>query len=120
MRRHTLLGHPAALVGVKLVLVARLQHGGIAAGAGQGELHGLVKELEALDVVDGGEGGLGGVEDNKGLALGLEVRLGDNVNHVAILGKDGAQGLLERLGLDALLEVADVHPARESDTMVTG
>ncbi len=100
-------------MGVKLVLVARLEHGGIAAGAGQGELHGLVEELEALDVVDGGEGGLGGVEDDKSLALGLEVRLGDDVNHVAILGEDGAQGLFKRLGLDALLEVADVHSTRK-------
>ena len=95
---------------IKLVLVARLQHGGIASGAGQRDLHRLVEELETVDVGDGGLGRLGGVENNKGLALGLEVGLGHDVNHVAIFRKDGAQGLLERFGLDALLQITDVNP----------
>lgn len=111
-RGRTLLSHAPALVGIELVLVAHLHHGGIAAGAGKGELHRLVEELEALDVLDGGLGSLGCVEHDESLALGLEVRLGDDVNHVAILGEDGAQGLLEGLGLDALLQVTDVKPAR--------
>jgi hypothetical protein len=98
-------------VRVELVLVARLHHAGIAAGARQGNLHRLFEELEALNVVDGRLCRLGLVEDDKGLALGLEVGLGHDVNHVAILGEDGAQGLLERLGLDALLEITDVDPA---------
>lgn len=98
-------------MGIKLVLIAGLHHGGIAAGASHRDLHRLVEELEALDVLDGSLGSLGRVENDKGLALGLEVCLGDDIDHVAILGKDGAQGLLEWLGLDALLQVTDVNPA---------
>lgn len=51
------------------------------------------------------------VKHDEGLALGLEVRLHHNVNHVAIFGKDGAQCLLEGLRLDTLLEVAHIDPA---------
>jgi hypothetical protein len=103
------LGHAPALVRVKLVLVAGLEDGGVAPGSGQRQVHGLLEQLEALDLVDGGLGGLGLVEDDKGLALGLEVGLGDDVDDVAILGEDGAQGFLEDVGLDALFEVAHVN-----------
>lgn len=96
---------------VELVLVARLHHGGIATGARQRNLHRLFEELEALNLVDGRLCRLGLVEDDKGLALSLEIGLGHDVNHVAILGKDGVQRLLERLGLDALLEITNVDPA---------
>lgn len=96
---------------VKLLLVASLHHGGIAPGARQRKMHWLLEELEALDVLDGCLRRLGAVEDDKGLALGLEVRLGHDVNHVAIFGKDGAERFLERFRLDALLEVAYVDPA---------
>ena len=96
---------------VKFVLVARLHHGGIATGARQRNLHRLFEELEALNLVDGRLCRLRLVEDDKGLALGFEVGLDHDVNHVAILGEDGAQGLLERLGLDTLLEITDVDPA---------
>jgi hypothetical protein len=96
---------------VKFLLIASLDHGGIASGARHGNVHRLLEELEALHIFDGCLRRLRAVENDKGLALGLEVRLGHNVNHVAILGEDGAQGLFERLGLDALLEVAYVDPA---------
>jgi hypothetical protein len=75
---------------VKLLLVARLHHRGIASGARQCELHRLVEELKAMDVLDGGLRRLGLVKDDKSLTLGLQVCLGHDVNHVAILGKDGA------------------------------
>lgn len=93
---------------LKVVVVAAGLDGGIAARPGQGELHGLLEQLEALDLLDGAEGRLGLVEDDKGLALGLEVRLGDDVDDVAVLGEDDLEGLAQRLRLDALLEVADV------------
>ncbi len=87
--KRTLLRNTPALVGIELIFVARLHHGGVAAGARQGDLHRLVEEIEALDVGDGGGGRLGGIEDDKRLALGLEVRFGDDIYHVAIFGKDG-------------------------------
>lgn len=97
-------------MGIKLVLVAGPHHGGIAAGARHGDLHRLVEQLEAVHVLDGGQRRLGLVEHDEGLPLGLEVRLGDHINHVAIFREDGAQGLLERLRLDALFQVTDVDP----------
>jgi hypothetical protein len=63
-----------------------------------------------VDVLDGSLGSLGRIENDEGLALGLEVRLGDDIDHVAILGEDGAQRLLEGLGLDALFQITDVNP----------
>lgn len=102
------LGHAPALVCVKLVLVARLEDRGVAPGPRQRQVHGLLEQLEALDLVDSGLGGFRLVEDDKGLALGLEVGLGDDVDDVAVLGEDGAQGLLENVGLNALFEVAHV------------
>lgn len=96
---------------VKLLFAASQLHGGIAPGARQRDMHRLLEQLEALHLLDGGQRRLGLIEDDEGLALGLEVRLGHNVDHVAILGEDGVQRLLERLRLDALLEVAHVDPA---------
>jgi hypothetical protein len=97
-------------VRVKLLLVPSLQHGGIAPRASQGNLHRLVEELEALHLVNGGQRRLRIVEDDEGLTLGLEVRLGYNVNDIAKLGKYCAQRLFERLRLDAFFEVAYVDP----------
>lgn len=75
----------------------------VAARLGHGHAHGLVKQREAVDLVDGllGLGRRG--KDDKRLALGLEVRLDDDVDDLAKLGEDGAQRLGQRLGLDALL-----------------
>lgn len=99
---------------LKLVLVAGAQHSRIAPRAGEGDNHGLLEELEALDLVDGLCSGLWVFKDDKGLALGLEVRLGDNVDNLSIVGEDGGQGLLEGLGLDPFFEVANI------DTVVLG
>jgi len=96
-------------VRVELVLIARLENCGITAGACQGNLHRLIEEFEALDLLNGGVCRFGLVEDDKGLALGLEVCLGHDVDHVSILREDCAQGLLERLGFDALFQITDVH-----------
>lgn len=96
---------------LELLVVANGLDGGVAAGAREGDLHGLVEELEALDLLHGAQGGLGAVEDDEGLALSLQVRLGDDVDDVAILGEDGLKRCAQRLGLNALLEVAHVHTA---------
>lgn len=103
---------------LELLLVAEALDGSIAAGASKGELHGPAEEVEALDVVDGLLGGLDGVEDDEGLALGLEVGLGHDVDDLAILGEQLRQGLLELGDLDRLLQVAAVH-ATSSDCHVS-
>lgn len=99
---------------LELLFVAGALHRGIAAGAGEGELHGSAEQLEALDVVDGFLGCVDGVEDDEGLALGLEVGLGYDVDDVAIFGEQLGQGLLELLDLDRLLEVAAVYATQVS------
>lgn len=65
-----------------------------------------------MDVLNGSLRRLGLVKDHESLTLRLEVCLGHDINHVAILGKEGTQGLLERLGLDALLQITDINPAK--------
>lgn len=72
---------------LKLVVVAGTLHSSVAAGAGESELHGSVKKLEALDVVDGLLRALHGVEDDERLTLGLEVRLGYDVDDFTIFGE---------------------------------
>lgn len=106
----TFLGDASALVGVELLLVARALDSDVAASTRQGEVHGLVEELEALDLLDRFQSRLLVVEDDKRLALGLEIALGDDIDDIAVLGKDDLEGFLERLGLDALFKVAHVDP----------
>ena len=97
---------------LKLLIVAEALHRSIAAGARERELHGPTEELEALDIVDGFLGGVDRVEDHKGLALRLEVRLGHNVDDLAIFGEELCQRLLELRDLDRLLEVAAIYANR--------
>lgn len=100
---------------VKLLLVASLNNGSVAPRPRQGHHHGLLKQLEALEIVDGSLSRLGLVKDHKGLALGLEVGLGDDINDISVLGEDGAQGLLEGLWLDALLEIAYIDSTQNAN-----
>lgn len=93
---------------LEFLVAAGALHRGVAAGARERELHGAVEQLEALDVVDGLLGAVGVGEDDEGLALGLEVGLGYDVDDLAILGEELLQGLGELGDLDRLLEVADV------------
>lgn len=109
--RRTFLRQSPPLVLLKLVLVPIANHGRIALGPGDGEVHGLVPELEALDVLDGLGDGFGVVVDDKGLALGLEVLLGHDVNDVAIVGEDDLERVDQVGELDALLEVPHVDAA---------
>ena len=80
-------------------------------------MHGLVEELESLDVLDGTECRLGVLEDDERLALRLQVGLGDNINNLSIFGEDGMQRFLERLGLNALLEVANIDTGKKYDAV---
>ena len=76
---------------LEFVVIAGALDGGIASGPGEGDLHGLIEQLETLDLFDGLKGGLGLFKYNEGLALGLQVRLGDDIDDVSILGEDGSQ-----------------------------
>lgn len=108
----TFLGSPVPLVLFQRVLVLERLHRRVTLGPRQGDLDRLVEEVEAIGLVDRLERGLGAVVDDEGLTLGLEVRLGDDVDDVAELGEDGVEGGLERLRLDALLEIPHVHAVK--------
>lgn len=110
--QHTHLSNTPPLVRLEILLGPVSFDGGVGPGAGQGQVDGLVKDLKALNLFYSALGGGWVVKDDKGLALGLEVGLGNNVDDVAVLGKDCRQRLLEHVGFDALLEVADIDTTR--------
>lgn len=110
--QHTHLSDTPPLVRLEILLGPVSFDGGVGPGAGQGQVDGLVKDLKALNLFYSALGGGWVVKDDKGLALGLEVGLGNNVDDVAVLGKDCRQRLLEHVGFDALLEVADIDTTR--------
>lgn len=97
-----------SLVGLKLLFADIHRHGLVALGARQCQPHGLVKELESLDFVNGFLRTVRILKDDKSLTLGLEVLLGNNIDNIAKLGKDGSQSLGNRLDLDAFFKVLDV------------
>lgn len=108
----TFLSQSPPLVQLKLILIPRLQNRSVAPRPRKRELHRLVKDLEALDLLDGLDGGLGAVEHDERLSLRLEVALGYDVDDRSVVGKHGMQDLFESLGLDALLEVPHVDAVR--------
>lgn len=104
------------LVRLHLLRRAGLLHAGVAAHARQRQYHGLIEQHEALGLFDGALCGVRVVKGNKSLALGAQVRLGDNVDNGAELREDGVEGVAQRLRLDALLEVAHVYPGSRNST----
>lgn len=111
---NTFLSQAAALVGLKVLLVALALDGRIAASAGVVELHGFVEHVEVLELFDGARGRLDVVEDDEGLALRLQVLGGADVQNGAIFFEDFAEGILEGLELDALLQVFDLRCMSET------
>lgn len=73
--------------------------------------HGFLKELEAIDLVDGAGGGVDAVEDDKRLPLRLQVRLRDDLDDRAVFREDLVEGFLELVDFDAFFEVADLVAA---------
>ena len=76
--------------------------------------HRLVVQIEALKHLHGLGGLIGGVVDDEGLAAGLEVLLGDDVDDLAELAEDLLQAVDERWDLDLLVEVLDVETRAET------
>lgn len=103
------------LVRLELLFVTRSRHCSVAPRARQSELHRFLKHLKALHLVDGGLGRLGVVEDDEGLAFGLEVGLCHDVDDVAVLGEDGTQSLFQHIGLDAFFKVPHVDAIQEAE-----
>lgn len=97
---------------LKLVVASAPLDMRIAARLRKRQLHGLLEQIEALDLVDGSLRRLDRVEDDEGLPFGFQVRLGHDVDDLAVLAEELGQGFLELLRLDALFEVADIDAAR--------
>lgn len=114
-RFSTFLRRPPPLVQLQGLLVLKLLHRRVAPGPRQRDLHRLVEEIKPVGLLDGAARRVGVVVDYERLALRLEVRLGHDVDDVSELGEDGVQGLLQGLGLDALLDVADIDTVRRGD-----
>lgn len=93
---------------LKVLLGAKPLHRGVAPRLGQGDLHGLAEQIEAVDFLCCLLRRLRGVEDDKCLAFRLQVGLGHNVDDIAKLGEELAESILQRVDLDALLEVPHV------------
>lgn len=108
----TLFGDSPALVLLELVVVAECLDRSIAFCPRHRQAHWLLKEVKALQVPNGSLRGLGAVEDDERLALRPKVRLGDNIDDIAVLGENVSQGLPQRFGLDALFEVLHVYPKK--------
>ena len=95
-----------------LVLLEQLRrlalHRLVAVRARARHLDGLAVQLEAVHLLHGVERALLAVKHHKRLPLALERRLGNNVQHGAVVAKHARQRLLHRVDLDALLEVVDL------------
>lgn len=94
---------------LKLLIATHALHTSIAPRLRKRQLHRLIKQLEALHFINRLLRALCAVKDDECLALGFQVRLGYDVDDLAVLGEKLAERLLELLDLDALLEVADVE-----------
>lgn len=86
---------------LELVGVPGRAHGGVGPRARERDLHGLVEDGEAVDLVEGAGGGVGGVEDDEGLAFALEGRFGDDFEDAAVRGEDCGERFEEVSGFYA-------------------
>jgi hypothetical protein len=109
----TFLRQSSPSVMFELIIIPCALDSGIAPCSRKRKLHRLVEELEALYFFDSSDGRLVSLEYDECLTLSLQVGLGDNFDDVAIFGENRVERLLERLWLDAFLEVADVNAAQD-------
>lgn len=96
------------LVNFKCVGTRLDLHGLVAPRPRDGHLHRLLEELESVDLLDRILGALQVVKDHEGLALGLEILLGYNVDDIAKLGEDDPQLVDDGFDLDPFFEILHV------------
>lgn len=68
--------------------------------------HRFFKQFEPINFLNSVRSGLNIVEDDEGLALGLEVGFGDYLDDGAIFGEELFERFFEVVDFDAFLEVA--------------
>lgn len=92
------------------LLLSRLPlHRLIAVRLRQLNLHGLAIHLEPIHLLHGLQRRLLTVEHNESLALALQAGFSDDVDDGPIVRENGRERLLERIDLDAFLEVVDLR-----------
>lgn len=94
---------------LELVVIARALDSRVTLSPRESYLHRFLKELEALNIIEGLLGTLDIGEYDECLALRLQVRLGHDVDDLAIFGEELAQSLDQLRDLDPLFEVAHVQ-----------
>lgn len=65
--------------------------------------HGLLEEIEAIDILNSAGSGVDVVKDDEGLAFSFEVGLCDDLYNGAIFREDLLQGMLQLFDLDSLI-----------------
>lgn len=88
---------------LQLLRATFAENGSITPGLRIVQNHRLVKELEAIHLFNSAGCGINAVIDDERLALGFQVGLCDDLEHIAELGEDLFQRDLELINLDLLL-----------------
>ena len=70
--------------------------------------HWLVEKLKPLYLFDGSLGGLRVIKDYEGLTFGFDVRLCDQIDHVAIFRKDFRQSLFKLVNFNPFFQVLNL------------
>jgi hypothetical protein len=94
---------------LELLVGAEFLDRGIAPGPGQRDLHWLLKQVEAVGLLRSLLSRIGVVIDNESLAFCLQIGLGDYFDDISKFREDLAERILERVYLDALLEIPHVN-----------
>lgn len=102
------------LEGFKLLCIALQFYCLIASGLGQRQLQRLVEEWEAVDLFNCFLCAFLAVKHNESLALGLQVGLGDNIDHIAKLGEYRTERVGKRFDLDPLFEVLRINTTNQN------
>ena len=93
---------------LQFILPTLSQNRRIAPRLGEIQHHRLIKEVEPIDLINGIRSRLNAVEDDKCLALGLQIGLRDDVNDVAIFREDFLKRFFQLVDFDSFFEVADL------------
>ena len=105
---------------LKLILIPRALDTSITPRLRKSQLHGLIKQLKALHLLDRLLRALYRIKDDKRLSLGFQIRLGHDVDYGAVFREELCESFFQLLGLDALFEVARVDSKGWLDGDVEG
>jgi hypothetical protein len=106
-------------VALKLIFIATPFYTCIAPGLRKRQLHRFIKQFETLYLIDGLLRALHTIKYYECLSFRLEVRLGYDVDDLAIFREEFIERLLELVDLDALFKIAYVQTRERLVTLYT-